>query len=365
MKTILSLGDALRCQADLRASEAATAAILRMLSLSVPARPLDRDVDEMRQEASRVSAARQRPTTGARQEPNLGTPGESTKLVVTSDDGQSRKDGTTRTDSRNDWWPPIQVQELPKLSLASTASRQPASPLPAASTASRPPAPAPVFSTNRRRAILTAAIATRVPEGRLDMHAIITAAVRRQPLTQLPRLFRPTIRRGVQVLVDRGASLAPFRRDQDELVAHLREILGKGRLEVFEFWDLPHRANASLDSDGNVADTDAAAVGGGAAAPEDNQPPRWRAPRPGTPVLILSDFSIGARVYHDTISTSQWLRFAADLRETGSAAVGLVPYPASRWPGGLSRGITCIAWSERTTAGVVRRTIERQWARQR
>lgn len=65
-------------------------------------------------------------------------------------------------------------------------------------------APAPqLFPSMTRRAILSAALATPVPEGELDLDRIIDVLSDGRPIEALPRLPAPTLRRGAPVLIDR------------------------------------------------------------------------------------------------------------------------------------------------------------------
>lgn len=59
----------------------------------------------------------------------------------------------------------------------------------------------------------------------------------------------------------------------------------------------------------------------------------------------------------DRATTSEWLRFGLRARDQGNLVVALVPYEALRWPPSLARVISIIHWSERTTAGEVRRAL--------
>jgi hypothetical protein len=357
---IVSMADAVRCSADLETRDGATVTMLRLLGLDALADGREREPDDVREEVGRVA-------TGPRQlARGRGTPvadaaavsdaGESSRgATIDSERLQTSAASTSPLTTRLRRLPPVQVVVGPGESAAA---------LPPAASASPPPEPDPLFAPTQRRAILTAAITTFVGEGRLDIPTIVRATVSQRPLPRLPRLLRGTVRRGVQVLVDRSSAMVPFWRDEDQIVGQLRSLLGRGRLEVLTFRGFPLAIEDPADVVRN--DEDQTPLDDTVEDPQADAPsalPRWRPPRRGTPVLIVSDFAIGASVDdEDWVPVSRWFRFAEDLRGLGCSVVGLIPYGRSRWPSGLSRRISCIAWSERTTAGTVRRTIRRLWA---
>lgn len=205
----------------------------------------------------------------------------------------------------------------------------------AADMTTEAPAPLPLFSRLQNRGILSAAVATYVNEGDIDLYAAIESLAALRPLTSLPRTVVPTLRRGVQLLIDRGAGMDPFLADQDGLIRQLDDILSDGRLEVIYFAECPTRG---------VADRPA-----GPRRP-------WAAPPSRVPVLIVTDLGIGGPLLaEDRPSIREWLRFAQTVRALGHRPIGLVPYEARRWPPLLARAMVLLHWSERTTARAVHR----------
>ena len=205
----------------------------------------------------------------------------------------------------------------------------------AAEATAEPPAPLPLFSRLQRRGILSAALATHVDEGGIDLDAAIECLAALRPLTRLPRTPTPTLRRGVQLLIDRGAGMDPFLADQDGLIQQLDDILSDDRLEVLYFIGCPTR---------DVSDR-----------PSGRRRP-WRPPPSKVPVLVVTDLGIGGPLLADDhASVREWLNFSKIARTLGHEPVGLVPYEARRWPPLLARAMVLLHWSERTTAGEVRR----------
>jgi hypothetical protein len=208
-----------------------------------------------------------------------------------------------------------------------------------------PPPPSPLFGPPAGRAILTAALATSVAEGDVDIQAIIDTLSRARPVIELPRLHAPTLRRGVQLLIDHGPGMVPFCADQAGFIDAIDDVLSDDRLEVLHFAGCPSRG-----------------VGPGVRS----RWTEWSPPPPGTPVLAVTDVGLGGSpLDSDCASPEEWLRFAHHARDEGVALFGLVPYGASRWPPELARAMTLLHWSERTTVGEVRRAVRRAYERQR
>jgi hypothetical protein len=207
------------------------------------------------------------------------------------------------------------------------------------------PPPIPLFRPPRGRAILSTTLATVVNEGDIDLERVVDSLAEGQMLSSLPRLPSLTLRRGVELLIDRSAGIDPFRADIDGLVQSLDDILSDDRLEVARFAGCPSRG-----------------VGSG---PRATWKP-WTGTHPGTPVVVVTDLGIGGPAAdRDRATTSEWLKFARRVRESGCELIALVPYEAGRWPPVLSRAMTVIHWSERTSVGSVRRARHEAHARLR
>lgn len=197
--------------------------------------------------------------------------------------------------------------------------------------------PDPLFGRIQRRGILSAALATPVPEGELDVDEAIATLARLEPIRTLPRRLAPTLRRGVQLLLDIGAGMLPFLEDQRSLTAALDDILSDDRLDVLYFAGCPSRG-----------------VGPGAR----DEWRAWRPPPLGTPVLAVTDLGIGGpRLDDDRAGVAEWLAFAQHAAAEGYRLLALVPHQATRWPAQLERVMTLIHWSERTTVAPVRRAV--------
>ncbi|MFC4071798.1 hypothetical protein [Actinoplanes subglobosus] len=183
-------------------------------------------------------------------------------------------------------------------------------------------------------AILQLLLSRPVPDGAPDIAAALARIAAAEPVTDLPRTLAPTLRFGTQVLVDLGDSMQPFRRDQADVVDDVRAVIGARATEVVYFAEVPGRG-----------------AGPGR---------RWtwgpyRPPPPGTRVLLLSDFGIGADPLAPNRPTvREWDRLLRQLIHRGCQPIGLVPYPPARWPSVLLRHCPMITWDRHTTAGQAR-----------
>jgi len=216
-------------------------------------------------------------------------------------------------------------------------ARQPDQPLWPVVSSPVTPAVKPLFAPLRRRGILFAIVSTLVEEGEVDLERAVDQLSTGAGLRKLPRSPIATTRRGVQVLVDQGSGLDPFRDDQRQVVLALDDLLSDDRFEVRYFRGCPSR---------------------GVYAVGDESARAWRAPSPKTPILMLTDLGLGGPLFEDDVaSTGEWLAFAARASEGGRAILALVPYEARRWPRALSRAMRLVHWSERTSVGEVRRAL--------
>jgi hypothetical protein len=204
-------------------------------------------------------------------------------------------------------------------------------------SAARPPGPVPgrepLLAPRGAASILQAMIARSTEEGPLDVATIVDFLARRQTLERLPREVRPTLRFGVQVLVDMGLAMEPFAGDQAQVIAQVRDVAGPQRTSVRYFADAPAR---------------------GAGPGAGRTWKRYEPPDPGTRVLILSDFGLGGPVPHPRRSQpDEWRSLIGELRRRDCDAVGLLPVPAGRWPAWLLALIPLICWDRTATAGRV------------
>ncbi len=196
-----------------------------------------------------------------------------------------------------------------------------------------PPRHVPLFPPRSTARLLQAALSRRVLEGRLDVTKLVDQIAGRRPVTALPREPVQTLRFGAQVLVDLGIGMEPFARDQEDVLRHIRATVGAENTKVVYFEDCPLRG-----------------AGHG--------PPRtwraYRAPAPGTRVLVLSDLGLGGLGDDPHSSTrNEWEEFARTVRRHECEPIAFVPLPQSRWPRWAAAAMGLISWDRGTTAAEV------------
>jgi hypothetical protein len=323
-RPVIALGDALRAVAALEPRDAeALHAVVRLLGLTL-------DAEVSTRAARSIGAWKPTGTRSVTTEPIQAPAREPERSTVQSERPVLRsrvrhvKKGTGQTS------PPAWLGE-------------PGDVLGPAYSIGESPRKRALFDRLSRRGILSAALATLVPEGDLDLETILEIVGQGRSLHRLPRLPAPTLRGGAQVLVDLSTAMDPFAEDQRQIVNALDDILTDERLHVLYFAGCPSRG-----------------VGTGA---RDGWAP-WTPPPRGVPVVTLTDLGIGGPdLDEDRAAPAEWLRFAQRVRADGHVLIALVPYEASRWPAALAREMVLIHWSERTTVGAIRRTMRHAWRR--
>jgi hypothetical protein len=211
--------------------------------------------------------------------------------------------------------------------------------LPPAGPPTHSPAPAPLFLPRWTPGILSAVFATGSRDGPIDLERTVRALASGQPLVDIPRSPRPTLRNGVQLLVDVGDAMAPFARDLPQLEGAVRRILSADTVERLRFAGCPLRG-----------------AGGRARASWRD----YRAPRAGTPVVLVTDLGAGRPpLSAEPADPAEWLEFVEVVRRAACPLVAIVPYPRARIPMVLRRAIKVVEWDRTTTAATARRVVGR------
>ncbi|HEU4888547.1 MAG TPA: hypothetical protein VFV49_11710 [Thermoanaerobaculia bacterium] len=204
----------------------------------------------------------------------------------------------------------------------------------------RPRQPEPLLPRRSSRAILSTAMATRTETNQLDVHALLEGELRGEVPQSIPRRVVPSLARGIQVLVDRGPSAAPFDADQKLLIEQIRAVGGREMISVVALD--PSRQFAAAAGDDEWSDYFT----------------RYR-PQPRVAVVLVTDFGIARVPFERTATTDEWLRFLARLRAGGNPVVAFVPFAPRRWPPLLRRYAAIVQWDRRTTVHSVRRALRR------
>lgn len=185
--------------------------------------------------------------------------------------------------------------------------------------------------------LVEAMVSSSFSDGDLDIDAVVEALALRQHLTALPMQPRESLRRGVQVLLDRAAAMAPFHRDSDELVHKIQALVGTTMVQRLHFKGNPIKA-----------------AGRGAARTWKPYQP----PDPGTPVLAVTELgmsNVTGRLTRDL--QDSWLELQALLEHRRSRLVVLVPFGPRRWPARLAHGLDLVSWDRSTTTSSLHREL--------
>ena len=351
-RPLISFGDALRVSHELKPDEAASHAIMEMLGLTVECvTPAPTNVGAAKPSSTDHASTAQRTAPGATTEPS-GQPHPSAKWsqllhrLWSPQEASAVSTAPPEPSTR-----PARASRVTKLE--GEATFQPptwldgAEPLGELEPDVANPEVEPLFDRVHRRGILTEAVATFVEDGPLDFDAIVATLATQMPLHQLPRSLSRTTRRGVQVLLDHGKGMAPYRQDQAHLVDALDDVLGDEHFEVYSFVGCPSRGIYPATVQAH-ADRRRPA----------RSPQPWKPPPPGTPLLAVTDLGIGGPFFDtDRATVAEWLSFADRARHAGFTLIALIPYQAVRWPPRVARAMTPLHWSEKATAAEFRRAM--------
>jgi len=189
------------------------------------------------------------------------------------------------------------------------------------------PAFQPLFLDRWFQGIFTAVLGIRVPSQEIDYRKLERYVIQGEFFTQLPLKARTKLVKGVHVLLDRSESMQPFGRDQVELLARLRRMLG-GALVQHSWFEYESSAARII----------------------------WRTSRPGqfrmeTPVLIVTDFGngsdpLGAR----TMDWEPWWPIFDQARCSRSRILALIACSPGFWPPGINTFVDCsLVWDRDTS----------------
>ena len=200
------------------------------------------------------------------------------------------------------------------------------------------PPHAPLLREQWSRHIVAAIAAVPIADGGVDESRLIDDVSRLRPVARLPRRLRRTVRRGVQLLIDRGDAMQPFFTDVQDVIRSLRTVVGRDQLNGASFAYTPEAGDVLWLRSRERAP--------------------WSPPGHGTPILVISDLGM-AQQYGDVRggSAGEWLAFARRCRAAGCPVVALVPRDESVWPAPLRSAFTMVPWDQRTNVSTVLRCL--------
>lgn len=233
------------------------------------------------------------------------------------------------------WDEPVQIRVEEVESIVSRAVEIAAGAPVLARDQRSPVEPEPLLEPGWAPRIVSAFVATDAPLGDVDVARLVTSVVQLRGMRRLPRKIRPTLRKGVQLLLDRDTSMMPLYADQTALHKLVAAIVGRERNSVFRCDTFPPRRVSPL-----------AATKWGPYAP----------PPPGTPVLIAGDLGMARGAFPlSSDAERRWDEFLGPLREAGSPVLALVPCHPERYPPFVRANVRLVLWDSRTRPSDARR----------
>jgi hypothetical protein len=230
---------------------------------------------------------------------------------------------TTVTRLANQPLPHARVAATPALRAGPVASR------------SRAPLAASILAARQARAVLTLLAASQGELRLPDLGRAIQELAEGRVLRMLPLQRALTTRRGIQLLIDCSAAMAPLAFDCEHVRSALTRLLGTTSVETAYFVGCPVR-------DPRIG------------AHDEREP--WQSPAAGVPIVLVSDMGLaGSTLHEDWASPDEWLKFAELARASGNPVIVLSPYGSDRWPDVLARRFTWVPWSERLSAAQLNR----------
>ncbi len=173
----------------------------------------------------------------------------------------------------------------------------------------------------------------------LDVPRAVETFARLRRFRELPEIVAPTLRRGVQLLIDTSIGMAPFRLDVEHIKKEIEKIVPTQLVQTLYFIGCPTR---------------------GCVAENGVEERTWRPPPRGTPAFLVSDLGIGGPLLSEERALPhEWEELLAKAREAGCELAALVPYPAQRWPSALAHRLRIVHWHAATSATTVRRGAPR------
>ena len=198
-------------------------------------------------------------------------------------------------------------------------------------------APAPLIRAGKLRAILSELLADDREVGAPDILRMVGMISRGEVIHRVLRLPRRATARRILVLIDTGAGMEPFARDQMRLAAQIKLLLGADRIAIKSFAGTPL---AGLMDPVSFAGT------------------RFE-PNAQDRILILGDWgAVPPRFNPERATPDEWKEFAAVAGKAAPIAV-LTPYPEKRWPRTRLARVTFLHWSEKLVVGDVRAAMFR------
>lgn len=207
-----------------------------------------------------------------------------------------------------------------------------------------PPPLEPLFSPSKSRALLGLLGAQLRPEGGVDADRAVELMARGQPLPHIPRLWVQTTRGPIQLLLDIGRGMEPYRCDVDLLPEQFRKVVGSDGLDVRWFEDCP--------------------VGGpGVFSPGSLDSTPYRLPARGTLIVAVTAFGARGALPASTAVLQRWQQMLLWAARTTTPVIGLSPVPRTRLPKALPRWVPVVIWDRSARIQRTSNTLRMERAR--
>lgn len=184
----------------------------------------------------------------------------------------------------------------------------------------------PLLNDDWRRTFLQDTVSLFAKEGMVDIEDVINKISRGRPLQHIPYLSEPTMRYGLQLLIDTSSSTSFYSRDIDNVLETLNSLIPSEVLNIYTFEGTP--------LDGYVYS-------------ESYDDEIYQLPSHPQPILIISDLGIGSKSF--TKSEYQnylqsWFKFVQLANERQCKMIVLTPYELQSYPFGLGTKIPMRHW---------------------
>lgn len=310
------LADYLRATKELDADAKSASEIAQLLKVE------PRLESEQALAASKLGAGPQLPSNSL-----SGSTGERVEFDAVARKPEERSEKKRASASQDEPSIPADLIPLPPLQLSPPASFLRIQALPQEAATPSQWEPLQLLPPLQTRGILSRVLARRTDTGPWDMREVVRRVARLEPPSIVPRLPQPSLGRGVQLLLDRGAALAIYSEDQNWLRRQIEKVVGRTNVYALEFEANP----LSVFGSDEIFDMESYVDG--------------HLPPPGTVVAAVTDLGIGnPGSMHRRARISDWLEFADHLCRRGCPVVAFVPYGRSRWPQSLRKCMTIIHW---------------------
>ena len=175
-------------------------------------------------------------------------------------------------------------------------------------------------------AVLRTLAGTTLPGGDLDERAAVAALAQGRVLAALPRRPVHTTSRGLQLLLDGGAAMDPYRGDVEHLTMHMAKIIRADHLAEVWFEDCPLGSRHTV-------------IGG------DHTEWPYSLPPAGTPILTITAFGRrGRSARPGRAILAGWKSFLASARRAGNPLVILTPCPDALPPAMPRSADAVVSW---------------------